>query len=289
MPNIFLLSKKTIHLLLLFRMHAPAGYMLCFFPASYGLILAAEGSSGLYYIVLFFIASIIMRSAGCIINDLWDRELDKNVDRTKSRPLASGKITVIESLLALCLLLLLGLAILLTLSTVAIYIGFLAMSLIVIYPLMKRITYYPQVFLGFTFNIGCLIGYATLKNTISMDAFLLYLGCVCWTVAYDSIYAFMDIEDDKKIGIKSLAILLEKTCYKYIIAGLYLLFYSIFLLVFYSILNIAGLALVFFAMTITVHSVITLNIRQRSNCLLRFKSNSWIGLLLLLAILLEKM
>ena len=288
MPNIFLLSKKTIDLLLLFRMHVPTGYMLCFFPASYGLVLGSEDSNELYYMVLFFIASIIMRSAGCIINDLWDRELDKNVDRTKSRPLASGKITAIESLFALFLLLLLGLVILLTLSKVAICIGFFAMILIAIYPLMKRITHYPQVFLGFTFNIGCLIGYATLKNSISIDAFLLYLGCVCWTIAYDSIYAFMDIEDDKKIGIKSLAILLEKTCYKYIMAGLYFLFYSIFFLVFYSILNIAGFALVFFGMAITVYSVITLNIRQRSNCLLRFKSNSWIGLLLLLAIVLEK-
>jgi len=288
MPNKFL-SDKCTSLLQLTRLHAPTGYLLSFFPAAFGLMLAYEQSANLIYLPLLFIGSVLARSAGCIINDLFDRNLDKSVERTKDRPIASGAITTKEAILLLAILLCACLVILLYLSITAIAVGFIAVFLITLYPLMKRITYFPQAFLGITFNIGCLIGYAAVKDAISFDSIILYVACGFWTMGYDTIYAFMDIKDDKKIGIKSTAILFEKSNFKLAIAVFYVLFLTLFMFASRNFLSLYVIFAVLASLLVIFWIIIYLDINDPKNCLIRFKANNYIGFLLFLAMLLEKL
>ncbi len=147
-----------------------------------------------------------MRGAGCVINDLWDRDLDSQVTRTAMRPLASGVIKPIQALFFLIGLLLIGLVILLQFPMRVQAVGVLALGLVILYPFMKRITWWPQAFLGVTFNIGILMGFLSLNPSIRLSVILFYIAAMCWTIAYDTIYAHQDLEDDLKIGIKSTAI-----------------------------------------------------------------------------------
>ena len=252
-------------------------------------MLAYEQSVNLIYLPILFIGSVLARSAGCIINDLFDQNLDKSVERTKDRPIASGTITTREAILFLTILLCACLLILLYLSVTAIAVGFIAIFLITLYPLMKRITYFPQAFLGITFNIGCLIGYAAVKDTISSDSMILYVACGFWTMGYDTIYAFMDIKDDKKIGIKSTAILFEKSNFKLAIAVFYTLFLTLFMFAIRNFLSIYVIFAVLASLLVIFWIIIYLDINDPKNCLIRFKANNYIGFLLFLAMLLEKL
>jgi len=287
MPNNFL--PKYQSLLKLIRIHSPTGYLLSFFPASFGLMLAYEKYSDLFYLPIFFIGSILVRSAGCIINDLFDQNLDKHVARTKDRPIASGSVSNKQALVLLAILLSLSLAILLALNTTSIYIGLVSIFMITFYPLMKRITYFPQVFLGLTFNTGCLIGYASIKNSISYEAVILYIGCGFWTIAYDTIYAFMDLNDDKKTGIKSSAVFFEHMNFKLILTIFYIFFISLFTLSMKNILSIYIILAILISSLIALWITVYLNIKNEKNCMLRFKANNIIGFLLFLTMLLEKL
>ena len=199
--------------LYLMRADRPIGAWLLFWPGAWAIVLAAEYpdqlSLLLYTLVLFALGAPIMRGAGCTINDLWDRDLDRHVERTARRPIASGRIPVRNALVFLGVLLLIGLYILTQLSPTAVLLGLACVPLIILYPLMKRFTYWPQLFLGLTFNFGALIGWAAIDVTISQIAVILYIGGVFWTIGFDTIYAFQDIEDDLSIGIKSTAILFQ--------------------------------------------------------------------------------
>lgn len=274
MPN------KFYHYYNLIRLGSPTGYLLVFFPAIFGIFLASTNLHDLKLIPLFFVGSIMSRSAGCIINDITDRNLDKHVERTKMRPIASGIISVKESLLVLYIILFICLAILLSLTLTSIMIGFIAFCLIIIYPLMKRITYFPQIFLGITFNLGCLIGYAAINDHVSFSATLLYLGCCFWTIGYDTIYAFMDIKDDKIIGIKSTAIFFEKQYYRLWI----ILFYMTFILLYTNVNLVRGYYLGTLGGIIVIPMLLwqvkTLDISSVENCLVRFKNNNYVGLIL---------
>ncbi|MFK7973900.1 MAG: 4-hydroxybenzoate octaprenyltransferase [Rickettsiaceae bacterium] len=271
------------------RLHSPTGYILAFFPAAFGVMLAYQDAQNLLYLPLFLVGSILARGAGCIINDIWDQDIDKRVVRTKDRPLASGVINTKQALILLALVLLCCLVILLSLTATAIVLGFISVLLITLYPLMKRVTYFPQVFLGLTFNMGCLIGYAAITNNISRDAVLLYCACGFWSVAYDTIYAFMDIEDDKKIGVKSTAILLEHNYYKTIIAMCYVVFFSLFIVAFRQSLSMILWSAISISFFISIIAVISLDVRVEQNCLRRFKMNNYIGFILFASILLEKL
>lgn len=287
MPNIFY-PKEFAPLIALMRLNAPTGYLLSFFPAAYGLILASQTILDLFYLPLFFIGSILARAAGCIVNDIFDKDFDKKVARTKNRPLASGTISVKTAIVILLILLLCCLAILLSLTNTAIIVGFVSFFLIILYPLMKRITYFPQAFLGITFNAGALIGFAAVQDSISKDAIILYIACGFWTMAYDTIYAFMDIKDDKKIGVKSTAIFFEHMQYKQIILTFYGVFILLHLLVFYKFgLKVFIIDAMCFLYCIWICT--TLNIQNRENCYRRFKANNYIGLLLMLPLVLEKL
>jgi 4-hydroxybenzoate polyprenyltransferase len=197
---------------LLMRLDRPAGWWLLLLPSWWAIVLASGGfwmmslrHWGL--MVLFWAGAVIMRGAGCLINDLWDRDLDRKVERTRSRPIASGAVSVRQALIFLAILLSLGLLILLQLSWLPIGLGVLSLLLVVVYPLMKRVTWWPQAFLGLTFNFGVLIGWAEVQETLSFPMLVLYVGGIFWTLAYDTVYAHQDKEDDMLAGIKSTALL----------------------------------------------------------------------------------
>lgn len=201
------LPKTMLPYALLMRLDRPIGTWLLFLPALAAILLAKGGWEGLGWdglktILLFAMGAVIMRGAGCIINDLWDRDIDKQVERTSVRPLASGVVSVRAALMFLFFLLLSGLAILLQFNTVAIALGVLSLLFVFIYPYMKRITWWPQAFLGLTFNFGALIGAAAVFE-LDVSSVLLYVGGFFWTIGYDTIYAAQDVEDDELIGVRS--------------------------------------------------------------------------------------
>jgi len=283
-------NKKIDDYINLLRLRNPVGYFLLFLPCSFSLALHYQGIKDLYFLLLYFLGAVIMRSAGCAINDSIDKNIDKMVDRTKERPIAKGSITKFEGYVAFCILSLFGLLILLQLSSQAIIIGILCMPIIMLYPFMKRYTHFPQLILGAIFNSGVLIAAANSKKYVDFYDFILYLGCVSWTVGYDTIYAFMDYEDDVKINVKSTAIFFLNRNYKLFI----LLFYFSFLasvvlakfnknpqneIFFISIILLVG--------GLFLKDVLTLDIENKNNCIKRFKANAWYGVLIFFALILS--
>jgi 4-hydroxybenzoate polyprenyltransferase len=280
MPKIF----STIVELL--RLDKPVGYLLVFFPALFGLFLAYEEPIDLYYIPVLFVGSVLARSSGCVINDFFDRDFDRQVLRTKNRPLANNTISTQLALIILGLLLLLTMWTLLYFTIIPIIIGIIAFCMIVIYPLMKRFTYFPQVFLGLTFNLGCLISYAEIKDDISVGAFLMYIACGFWIFGYDSIYAFMDIKDDKSIGVKSSAIFLKDKNYKLFILCAYIIFMVLYVVANLSTNNYLGLIGGAIALFVLFWQVKSLDVTDPANCLIRFKSNVYVGFIMAFSMLL---
>ena len=278
--------KNKIWLLInLARLNNPIGIFLLLFPCLLGITIASD-QINLEIFTLFTLGAITMRSAGCIINDIVDRNLDKKTARTKDRPLANEQLTLKEAYYFLLFLLIIGLLILIKLNQIVIILGLAIIPLIVLYPYMKRITYFPQLFLGIIFNWGVLMGYASIKNTLDPEIFFLYAACIFWTIGYDTIYAHQDKKTDVKIGIKSTAILFGKKT-KLCLCMLYLL----------MILNLVSTGIVFqltssFYLITTViflhlmWQIYTLEINDPKNCLSRFKSNRWVGLAMLAAIIL---
>ena len=196
---------KLIPYLQLMRLDKPIGFWLLYFPASWAVALTASGANLFHLQALMLVGAIITRAAGCIINDLTDRELDQHVARTRERPLASGRLRRGQAYLVLAILLTLALAIALSLPRTVLLIALVALPMIVAYPWMKRITWWPQVFLGLTFNLSALMGWAATGTPLSTAAFLLYAAAALWTLGYDTIYAVQDIADDARIGIRSSA------------------------------------------------------------------------------------
>ena len=192
------------------RLNKPIGCLLLFWPCVWGLTLAYyfSGETNLYlkHMLLFFLGSVLMRSAGCIFNDIVDRDLDKKVQRTRERPIASGKVSVFEALIYIVFLCLVAFLILAQFNWLTIVLGISSMALAFAYPFMKRITYWPQLFLGLTFNWGIIMGWTSITNSISIEPIILYLSAIFWTLGYDTIYGLQDIHDDEIIGIKSTSI-----------------------------------------------------------------------------------
>ena len=260
-------------------------------PCFWGVLAASnsyqEVSENLYYFLIFAVGSVVMRSAGCVINDLFDKDLDKYVLRTAQRPLASETISSTEAIIIFILLNLCGLAILLTLNLLAIIIGLISFLLFIVYPLMKRITYWPQFFLGITFNVGCLIGYASIENILNIQITFLYLAGIFWTLGYDTIYAHQDRSDDLNIGIKSTAILFgEKTKYWVTVFYSFMLLSLIFFGVFNQTNFLFFIGLFFIAMHL-YYQIKKLDINDSNGCLKIFKSNQQVGILVVLAILIS--
>jgi len=195
---------------LLMRLDRPAGWWLLLLPGWWGIARAAGGWTGMgareaWLMALFLAGAIVMRGAGCVINDLLDRDLDRLVERTRNRPIASGAISPRRALIFLAALLTIGFCILLQTTPLCILIGILSILPIAVYPLMKRITWWPQAFLGMTFNLGALMGWAAVMGTLEPAAFALYAAGIFWTLGYDTIYAHQDMDDDIEAGIRSTA------------------------------------------------------------------------------------
>ena len=202
-----LVTKKIYNYLELIRFYKPIGFLLLMWPCWFALsILELEFKSFVFWLLIFFTGSFFMRSAGCIINDIVDRNIDLKVRRTESRPIASNKISLIEAFIILFMFLLLSLSILLQFNYMSILIGLLSMPFIILYPFMKRITYWPQIFLGIIFSWGILIVSVEFNHQSTINFIILYLGCFFWTLGYDTIYAYQDKNDDIQSGIKSTAV-----------------------------------------------------------------------------------
>jgi 4-hydroxybenzoate polyprenyltransferase len=192
------------------RLDRPIGWWLLLLPCWWGMLLAqlanGDRTPDLWKGALFLLGAIVMRAAGCIVNDLADRDIDAKVERTRNRPLASGQVSVNAVLVVLAALLAIGLLILLQFNRLTIVTGIASLLIVAIYPLMKRVTYYPQFILGLAFNWGALVGWTAIRGAIEWPALILYLGGISWTMAYDTIYAHQDKEDDAVVGVKSTAL-----------------------------------------------------------------------------------
>lgn len=263
----------------LMRLDRPIGTWLLLLPGWWAIALAAPARWDLF--VLFGIGAVIMRGAGCVINDLWDQDLDKAVERTRGRPLASGQVSRREAFAFMGVLLLIGFLILVTMPPMAIGIGVLSLAFVVSYPLMKRFTWWPQLFLGFTFNFGALLGWAAATGALTWTPIIMYAAGIFWTLGYDTIYAHQDKEDDAMVGIKSTARLFG-THSKRWVAG----FYAVCIV----LLGIALPAPAWLMLAIPAGhfawQVVAWDMTNPANSLKFFKSNRDAGLLILLVIFL---
>ena len=275
------------------RLKKPIGYMLLFWPCSWGLTIAYDFSGEkityIIYLILFFTGAVLMRSAGCVVNDIMDRKYDKKVLRTKNRPIASGKVSVLLGAFYSITLCLIALIVLIQFNYYTIILALGSMPLAFSYPLMKRYTYWPQLFLGITFNYGLILGWISVTNEINFIPILLYLGAIFWTIGYDTIYGFQDIYDDQIIGLKSTSIKFKKKPVKFLSAC-----YSIFILNLLLVGYLAELNYIFYFFCSIIliqmigYQIKRVNINMPSKCFEIFKSNNTIGLLVFLGIFVGK-
>ena len=275
------------------RLNNPIGYMLLFWPCLWGLTLVYDFNGEIItyfkYLILFFLGSIIMRSAGCIVNDIADKEFDKKVQRTKNRPVASGKISVKLAWSYTLILCLFGFLVLINFNLFTIILAIGSIPFAFTYPLMKRFTYWPQFFLGITFNYGIILGWASINDGLNLAPVILYIGAIFWTLGYDTIYGFQDIKDDEIIGLKSTSIKFKKkpslfliSCYLITITCLLAIGIIMkFNFIFYIFLTIPFLHLFFY-------QIKYLNIEIPENCSKIFKSNNILGFLIFINLLLGK-
>ena len=268
--------------------------MLLFWPCIWGLTLVYDFSSSLnnyfFFGLLFLAGSILMRSAGCIVNDIIDRNFDKKVERTKNRPIASGKVSVKLALIYSITLCGLAFLVLINFNKLTIYMALLSMPLAFTYPLMKRITYWPQLFLGITFNYGLLLAWVSVSNDISLVSIVFYIGAIFWTLGYDTIYGFQDIIDDEIIGVKSTSIKFKNDPKKFLIFC-YLVFLISLILVGIK-MNFKFYYFVFLALPtiqLFIFQIKKLDISNTFDCLKKFKSNNFLGMIVLVNIFVGKL
>ena len=220
--------KQINYFIELTRLKKPIGFMLLFWPCLWGLTIAFDFSKDIQifikYLLLFFLGAVLMRSAGCIINDIFDKDFDNKVERTKSRPIASGAISVKLALLYSIILCLIAFFVLIQFNLFTILLALGSMPLAFTYPLMKRFTYWPQLFLGITFNYGLILGWTSINSQIDALPVIFYIGAIFWTLGYDTIYGYQDIKDDEIIGVKSTSIKFKKNP-KIFISGCFLIFF----------------------------------------------------------------
>ena len=275
------------------RLDKPIGFLLLFWPCIWGLTIACDLNSSLkvffIYGILFLLGALLMRSAGCIVNDIVDRNFDKKVERTKNRPIASGKVSVRTAIIYTFILCFLAFLVLINFNKFTIFMALLSMPFAFTYPLMKRFTYWPQLFLGITFNYGLILAWISIKNEISLIPILFYIGAIFWTLGYDTIYGYQDIKDDEIIGVKSTSIKFKSNPKKFILLS-YLIFISSLILlgilmkfkIFYYLFLIIPIVQIFY------FQIKKLNINNPNDCFNKFKSNNFLGLIIFINILIGK-
>ncbi len=275
------------------RLKKPIGFMLLFWPCAWGLTLAYDFTSNLnnyfFYLILFFLGSILMRSAGCVVNDILDKEFDAKVFRTKNRPIASGKVSIKLGILYSIILCFLALLVLLNFNLFTIILALGSMPLAFTYPLMKRFTYWPQLFLGITFNYGLILGWTAVNGKLEIIPILFYIGAIFWTLGYDTIYGYQDIKDDEIIGLKSTSIKFKGkakeflfVCYAFLIIFFIVGGFKMNFHFSYYILILIPLVHLF------LYQIKKFNLNNPSSCLNAFKSNNLFGLIIFLNILIVK-
>lgn len=273
------------------RWDRPIGFWLLFWPCAMGVGLVAVARSEPGYdfvgIVLFLVGAIAMRGAGCTFNDLVDADIDARVARTRSRPIPSGQVTRRQAAVFLVVQALVGLAVLLRFNGFTVLVAIASLALVAIYPFMKRVTWWPQLFLGLAFSWGALVGWSGVAGTLEAPAIVLYVGAVLWTIGYDTIYALQDIEDDVLVGVKSTARLFGRRTR--LMIGL---FYFATLAVWGEALYLAGAGWISCAGlaaagVILAWQVATLHAGEAGNALVRFKASHWVGAVFSLALLLD--
>ena len=275
------------------RLNKPIGYMLLFWPCIWGLTIAYEFTSELetyfFYILLFFLGAVLMRSAGCIVNDIADRNYDKKVLRTKNRPIASEKISVKLGFFYISLLCLLALIVLLQFNKLTVILALASMPLAFAYPYMKRLTYWPQLFLGITFNYGLLLGWISIQESLDLTPIIFYIGAIFWTLGYDTIYGYQDIKDDEIIGVKSTSIKFKNNPKKFLSLCYVITFISIISIgVLMNFNNYYFLFLILPAIHL-FFQIKVLNIKDQNICLKIFKSNNMLGLIIFTNLLIGKL
>ena len=278
----------------LIRLKKPIGFMLLFWPCLWGLTIAYNFNAELFtyfqYTFFFLAGSILMRSAGCIVNDICDKNFDKKVERTKNRPIASGKISIKLGLIYVIILCLCAFLILINFNKLTIILALCSIPFAFVYPLMKRITYWPQLFLGITFNYGLILGWISIQGELSIIPLIMYFGAIFWTLGYDTIYGFQDIKDDEIIGLKSTSIKFKSNP----IIFLYIC-YTILLLSLITVgyLNEFNQLYFIFLITIVYHMYFfqlkNFSSKDPSICLKIFKSNNFLGLLIFISVLIGKL
>ena len=270
------------------RLNKPIGYMLLFWPCSWGLAFSASLNQNfdqlIYFLILFFCGSVLMRSAGCIINDIVDKDIDKKVERTKKRPIANNDISIKRSLLYSLILCIFAFLILIQFNLSTIFLGMGSMLLAFSYPFMKRITYWPQLFLGITFNWGIIMAWTAMNNSLSIGIIILYVSAIFWTLGYDTIYGAQDMSDDEIIGLKSTAIKFKKNI-KLFLSTSYLISIVLILFLFSDFLgkNISTVFLMFFILTL-IYQLVKFKKNKKTNYLKLFKINNYSGFLLFFSI-----
>ena len=280
------LPRSWLPWLLLARLDRPIGVWLLFLPGLWGILLGqAPWPETARLILLFAVGSLVMRAAGCVVNDLWDRDLDRKVARTVGRPLASGAVRPRQALIFLGALLLCGLAVLLSLNRLAQSLGVASLLLVGLYPLAKRVTWWPQLMMGFTFGFGAPMGYAAAAGRIDLAWVFLYAAAIFWDLGFDTIYAHQDREDDALAGVHSTARLFGEWTRPFL-AVCYALSVGMFALAGLS----AGLG-VWFVLTLMLpagllaRQVAALDIHDPAGCLTLFRANREVGLAFGLALL----
>ena len=286
MQNIKLIIELT-------RLNKPIGFMLLFWPCLWGLTLSYDFDLTLdvfiFYGLLFISGSVLMRSAGCIVNDICDKNFDKLVDRTKNRPIASGKISIRLAIIYAAILCIIAFLVLINFNKFTILMALISMPFVFTYPLMKRFTHWPQLFLGITFNYGLVLSWISIKNDISLIPIMFYLGAIFWTLGYDTIYGYQDIKDDEIIGVKSTSIKFKNNpkkfiliCYLTFIAALILIGLLMKFNLFYFLFLIIPILQLIFS------QIYKLNVNDPLNCLAKFKSNNFLGLIIFVNLLIGK-
>ena len=279
------MSKHITNFINVTRLNKPIGFLLLFWPCTWGLSLAFYFDKNLdtfcYYLILFFLGSVLMRSAGCIVNDIVDEKIDRKVSRTKNRPIASGSLKKSTAWMYVLILCLLAFLVLIQFNFLTISLGIFSMIFAFSYPFMKRFTYWPQLFFGFTFNWGIIMSWAAIENNISYLPLLLYCGAIFWTLGYDTIYGVQDISDDEVIGVKSTAIKFKDNINLFVIVCYLLSLITIIIVMINLKINYSIIFLGIYFLTL-LYQIKIFSLRNPSNCLKAFKINNLSGLMVFL-------
>ena len=285
--------KQLNYFIELTRIKKPIGFMLLFWPCAWGLTLAYNFSNNLnnyfFHLSLFFLGSVLMRSAGCIVNDISDKEFDKKVERTKSRPIAANRVSIRLAILYTIFLCSLAFLVLINFNNLTIILALASMPLAFTYPLMKRFTYWPQLFLGITFNYGLILGWTSVHGEINTVAIIFYLGAIFWTLGFDTIYGYQDIKDDEIIGVKSTSIKFKKNPKLFLLLCYMIFVISLIVIGFLMKFNFLYFVFLFFPIfNMFFLQIKNFKIEDPVNCLILFKKNNLLGLAIFFNILIGK-